>query len=160
MSDADSRRWRPETSSRNRLTRGTIRHEKTARVAEAYGASWNVLCTWCTRVTLAGNQQRKLCDALGNRTKRGCELFRCRWQSSVARISDRTPAESQDFEGSGGLAILETTKPLTRLGKRGWRSGARDPYAGSQPRLGIHSLRKWCWRDTGTGVPGEWIGFP
>lgn len=53
-------------------------------------------------------------DAFDNRTKRGCEYRQCRWQSLIARISDRTLHE---FDGFELIERQNGTEDVVRLGR-------------------------------------------
>lgn len=74
----------------------------------------------------------------GNRTKRGCELF----SVDGSRRSFASPIVLLPVARRASSAVypISNLRAVDAAEDRGWRSGARDPYAGSQPQTGIQSV--------------------
>lgn len=76
----------------------------------------------------------------GNRTKRGCELFTV-LMAVVGRSHLRSYSCPLKDEQARAVYPISNLRAVDAAADRGWRSGARDPYAGSQPQTGIQSVR-------------------
>lgn len=76
----------------------------------------------------------------GNRTKRGCELFTV-LMAVVGRSHLRSYSCALKGEQARAVYPISNLRAVDAAEDRGWRSGARDPHAGSQPQTGIQSVR-------------------